>query len=289
MKIKLGDYNTLRVVKKAYKHTGKELGPKEEFGIYLDGGDDGDILMPAKYVPEGTEVGDEVRAFVYLDQEERPIATTEEPLCRVGDFAYLECAWVNEYGAFLSWGLTKDIFCPFHEQKKKMQIGESYIVYVYIDEESYRIVASAKVDKFLSQSVPAYRNGDEADLLVWQKTDLGFKVIVDNAFSGLIYQNQIFQYVHTGDRLKGYIAQVRPDGKIDCTLQPTGQKQTQDFAETLLSYLKEHGGVCNMGDKSEAEDIKRTFQVSKKVFKRAIGDLYKRRLITVEPLCIKLV
>lgn len=245
--------------------------------------------MPEKYVPEGTAIGDELRVFVYLDQEERPIATTEKPLAVVGDFAYLECAWVNEYGAFLKWGVTKDLFCPFREQKMRMQIGNSYIVHIHLDEESYRLVASAKVEHYFDESFPPYKPGQEVDLLIWQKTDLGFKVIIDNQYPGLIYEGQVFQYVHTGDRMKGYISSVRPDGKIDCTLQPTGQRHATDFAETLLQYLKDNGGQCNLGDKSDAEDIKRRFQVSKKVYKKAVGDLYKRHLIIVEPLSIKLV
>lgn len=293
MRIELGKHNRLKAVRMAYRHTGARVGEKEELGLILDGGDDGDILMPKKYIPEGTEIGDEVDAFVYLDQEERPVATTEEPIAEVGDFAYLRCTWVNEYGAFLDWGVTKDLFCPFHEQKKKMEVGESYIVYIYVDDETYRLVASAKIDKFLDDirnaDPAAYHHGTKVDLLVWQKTDLGFKVIIDNKYGGLIYMNQIYKYVHTGDRTEGYIDFIREDGKVDCTLQPTGQRQTEDFAAQLLDYLKKNGGVCELGDKSEAEDIKRTFHVSKKVFKRAAGDLYKRRLIIIEPLRIQLV
>lgn len=283
-KIVIGAYNDLTVLKVALRE-----GNKEPFGLYLDGGRAGEILMPAKYVPEGTSVGDELHVFVYLDQDERPIATTERPLAQLGDFAFLECSWVNEYGAFLHWGVTKDLFCPFREQKKRMQKGESYIVHVHLDDESYRLVASAKVDRYFDTSFPPYKQGEEVDLLIWQKTDLGFKVIIDNRYPGLIYEDQVFKYIHTGDRMKGYISNVRHDGKIDCTLQPTGQRHTEDFAEVLLQYLKDHNGVCDLGDKSEAEDIKRRFQVSKKVYKRAIGDLYKRRLITVEPLKICLV
>ena len=181
-KIKLGAYNTLTVLKVALRE-----GNGEPFGLYLDGGPEGEILMPQKYVPEGTEIGDEIEVFVYLDQEERPIATTEEPLAQVGDFAYLECSWVNEYGAFLSWGVMKDLFCPFREQKKRMTIGNSYIVYIHLDEESYRLVASAKVEHYLDEQPRGYKHGQEVDLLIWQKTDLGFKVIVDNKYPGLIY------------------------------------------------------------------------------------------------------
>ena len=289
--IHLGDYNTLKVLRPATRPNPHAFRGEETFGVFLDGDKEGEILMPQKYVPKGTKVGDEVRCFVYLDQEERPIATTETPLAKVGDFAYLKCTWVNEYGAFLDWGLMKNVFCPFHEQKKKMEIGESYIVYLYIDKESYRIAATAKVDRWLDNpnETGGLRPGQQVSLLVWQKTDLGFKVIIDNHFGGLVYQDQIFQYIHTGDRIDGYIQNVRPDGKVDVTLQPTGRRLTTDFAETLLQWLKDNGGHCDLGDKSDAEDIKRRFQVSKKTYKRAIGELYKRRLITLEETGISLV
>lgn len=267
--IKLGDYNNMTVVKEV------------DFGLYLDGGDEGEILLPKRYVPEGAKPGDELQVFVYLDSEERPVATTERPLAKVGDFAYLEVAWVNEYGAFLKWGLMKDLFCPFREQKKRMEIGQSYIVHVHIDEDSYRIVASAKVERYFKERPPFYKHGQEVQLLVWQKTEMGFKVIIDNCYPGLVYEDQVFKYIHTGDRMQGYIGTVRPDGKIDVTLQPTGRQQTLDFASRLLQYIKDNGGTCDLGDKSDAEDIKQRFQVSKKVFKRAVGDLYKQHLITI--------
>lgn len=276
-KIKLGDYNELKVVKTV------------DFGIYLDGGDEGEILMPSRYVPKGIRPGDVIECFLYLDQDERLVATTEEPLARVGEFACLEVAWVNEYGAFLNWGLMKDLFCPFREQKMRMVKGNNYVVYVHIDEESYRIVASAKVEHFLCKDKPNYKHGEEVDLLVWQKTELGFKVIIDNKYAGLVYENQVFRHMQTGDRLKGYIANIRPDGKIDVTVQPTGRRQTLDFSEQLLQYLKSHDGICELGDKSDAEEIKMRFQVSKKVYKRAIGDLYKRHLIAITENGIKLV
>ena len=233
-KLKLGDYNRLKVVKKV------------DFGMYLDGGVEGEILLPTRYVPEGCAIGDELDVFLYLDQDEKIIATTLQPLAKVGDFACLEVAWVNEYGAFLNWGLMKDLFCPFREQKKRMQKGEKYIVYVKLDEESYRIMATAKVDKYLSHDMPKYKHGDEVDMLVQQKTELGFKVIIDNTYGGLIYDNQVFRPLHTGDRLKGYIDHVRPDGKIDVTVQPTGRRQTEEFSDVLLNYLKENGGHCNL-------------------------------------------
>ena len=274
--IKLGDYNILTVVKKV------------DFGLYLDGGDEGEILLPRRYVPEGAEPGDTMEVFIYLDNEERLVATTEIPLAKVGDFAYLEVAWVNQYGAFLNWGLMKDLFCPFREQKMRMVKGNKYIVHVHLDEESYRIMASAKVEHFLSEDMPSYQRGDEVDMLVWQKTDLGFKVIVDNKFQGLIYDDQIFEYIHTGDRMKGYVNTVRPDGKIDLMVQPLGRRRATDFADTLLEYMRDNGGTCPVGDKSDAEDIKDLFHVSKKVFKRAVGDLYKRRLISISDNGLKL-
>lgn len=276
-KIKLGDYNRLTIVKEV------------DFGIYLDGGDEGEILLPKRYVPENCKPGDELEVFLYLDQDERLIATTQHPLAKVGEFACLEVAWVNQYGAFLNWGLMKDLFCPFHEQKQRMEIGNRYVVAVFIDEESYRIVASAKVEHFFATDFPPYQPGEKVDLLVWQTTDLGFKVIIDHAYPGLVYRSQVFKSIRIGDSLQGYIMGVRPDGKIDVSLQPHGRQQTTDFAETLLQYLKDHDGFCELGDKSDAQDIKHRFEVSKKVYKKAIGDLYRRRLITLEDAGIRLV
>lgn len=271
--IKLGDYNLLKIVKSV------------DFGLYLDGDEAGEILLPQRYVTPQMRVGDEIQVFIYLDQDERPVATTETPLARVGDFACLEVAWTNEYGAFLRWGLMKDLFCPFREQKMRMERGKSYIVYVKIDEDSYRLMATAKVDKYLSlpprHGEGSLKHGTAVDVLIWQKTDLGFKCIVDNRYQGQLYDDQVFQQLHTGDRLTAYIDHVREDGKIDLTLQPTGRRHTLDFAEVLLRYLYEHDGHCELGDKSPAEAIYARFQVSKKAYKKAIGDLYKRRLIQI--------
>ena len=273
---------------------------KVDFGMYLEGGGyEEKILLPERYVPEGLKVGDEIEVFLYLDNEERLIATTLEPKAMVGDFAYLEVAWVNEYGAFLDWGLMKDLFCPFREQKRRMEQGRSYIVHVHIDEESYRIMASAKVEKYLVRTTPdkdgnpgepiPYKIGDEVSLLVWQKTDLGFKVIIDNAYAGLLYDTQIFRNLHTGDRVKGYISNVRKDGKIDVKLQKSGHEQVTDFAQILLKYLQTQGGRCRLGDKSDAEEIKEQFGVSKRTYKQAIGDLYRQRLIKITDNGIELV
>lgn len=279
--IKLGDYNTLKIVKSV------------DFGLYLDGGEEGEILLPQRYVTKDMKVGDELNVFIYLDQEERPVATTETPYAKVGEFVSLEVAWVNQFGAFLNWGLMKDIFCPFREQKKRMEQGQRHIVYIKVDEDSYRLMATAKVEKYLTTPIvtdlPSLQHGTEVDILVWQKTDLGFKVIVNNKFQGLIFENQIFQPLHSGMKLKAYVDHVRQDGKIDIVLQQTGRQQTLDFAETLLRYLYENDGFCNLGDKSPAELIYDRFQVSKKAYKKAIGDLYKRRLITIEDEGIRLV
>ncbi len=296
---------------------------KVDFGMYLEGDDEGKILLPARYVPEDLEVGDEIDVFVYLDNEERRVATTLEPKAMVGDFAYLEVAWVNEFGAFLDWGLMKDLFCPFREQKKRMEVGRSYIVHVHLDEESYRIMASAKVEKWLENDklakeyIPSAEKedtilsqrekgdlstpplgeagrglllpGSKVSALIWQKTDLGFKAIIDNKYGALLYDSQLFSEIHTGDRVETYITKIRPDGKIDIALQPSGRQHTEDFAEKLLHYLQYRGGRCRLGDKSSAEEIKEQFGVSKKTYKRAIGDLYKRRLITISEDGIELV
>lgn len=270
MDLKLGRFNKLRIVKEV------------DFGLYLDGGEDyGEILLPTRYVPETYDIDEELDVFLYLDMEERLIATTLKPFIEVGRFGYLEVAWVNEFGAFLNWGLMKDLFVPFSQQKMKMQIGRKYIVYAHVDEESHRIVASAKIEKFLSDDVPPYKVDDEVDLLIWQKTDLGFKAIIDDKFSGLLYDNEIFQPLYTGMRLKAFVKQVREDGKIDLILQRYGRAHILDFSETLLHYIKESGGQIALCDKSPAEEIYDIFGVSKKVFKKAVGDLYKRRIISL--------
>jgi predicted RNA-binding protein (virulence factor B family) len=276
--IKLGNYNTLSVVKEV------------DFGLYLDGGRDGEILMPKKYVPEGAKPGDKLKVFIYLDSEERPVATTETPLAKVGDFAWLKVSWVNQFGAFLNWGVEKDMFCPFREMKMRMQMGQSYLVYIHVDLESYRLVATAKIDRYIEPVPPEkYLPGDEVQLLVWQKTDLGFKVIIDNLYQGLIYEDQIFQVLHSGDRLSGFIDQVRPDGKIDVCLQQTGKAERLSFAKELLQYLQENDGYCDLGDKSAADDVYERFHVSKKVFKKGIGELYKKGQITVSSTSVRLV
>ena len=250
MSIELGKFNQLEVVKEV------------DFGVYLDGGEEGEILLPTRYVPEDCKIGDFLNVFLYLDMDERLIATTLTPLVQVGQFACLEVSWVNQYGAFLNWGLMKDLFVPFSEQKMKMQVGRKYVVHAHLDEESYRIVASAKVERYLSKEKPEYT--PEAD-----------------KYSGLLYENEIFCPLETGMEMKAFVKQVREDGKVDLILQKPGFEKIDDFSKTLLDYIKAHGGRINLNDKSPAEDIYDTFGVSKKTFKKGVGDLYKKRLITL--------
>lgn len=269
-----------------------EVVKKVDFGFYLDGGSvHGEVLLPNGEIEDelSVRVGEYVECFIYLDTEERLVATMRKPLAMVGDFAFLEVAWVNNFGAFLHWGPMKDLFVPFREQKMKMQKGQGYIVHIHLDEDTYRIMASAKVEKYLSQDLPRYRSGDEVEVLIWQKTELGLKAIVDNKFGGLIYDSQTFRQLRTGDRVKAYIRQVRPDGKIDLMLQRPGMEAVQDFCDVLLQHLQTNGGRTPLGDKSPAEEIYALFGVSKKVFKKAVGDLYKKRLITIEPDGISLI
>ena len=270
MNIELGKFNQLEVVKEV------------DFGLYLDGGEEGEILLPTRYVSEGCQVGDMLNVFLYLDIDERLIATTLTPLVQVGQFACLEVAWVNQFGAFLNWGLMKDLFVPFSEQKMKMQVGRKYVIHAHLDDESYRIVASAKVERYLSKDIPDYAPGTEVDILIWQKTDLGFKAIIDNKHSGLLYENEIFCTLETGMQMRAFVKQVREDGKVDLILQKPGFEKIDDFSKTLLDYIKEHGGRIHLNDKSPAEDIYDTFCVSKKTFKKGVGDLYKKRLISLQ-------
>ena len=270
MSIELGKFNRLEVVKEV------------DFGMYLDGGNEGEILLPARYVHEDCQIGDILNVFLYLDNEERLIATTLTPLVQVGEFACLEVAWVNQFGAFLNWGLMKDLFVPFSEQKMKMQVGKKYIVHAHLDDESYRIVASAKVDRYLSKEKAEYQPGEEVNILIWQKTDLGFKAIIENKFGGLLYDSEIFQPLHTGMVLKAYVKQIREDGKIDLVLQKPGFEKVDDFSKTLLEYIREHDGYTPLNDKSPAEDIYAAFGVSKKTFKKAVGDLYKKHLVVLQ-------
>lgn len=255
-----------------------------DHGAYVDGGLFGEILVPKNYVQSEWRPGTQVRLFLYLDQSERLVATSESPLAQEGDFAYLQVSWVNEHGAFLHWGVMKDLFVPFREQKQRMQNQRAYIVHIFIDSETQRLVATAKVDRYLSAASPnKYARGEAVDLLVWQRTDLGLKVIVDNAHAGLIYNDQLPNTEpRTGQRLRGYVVQTRPDGRLDISLQALGVARFRDFAEQLLEQLQNsEQGFLPFTDKSEAKEIMQHFGVSKKTFKRAVGTLYAARQIRI--------
>lgn len=278
--IQLGKYSTLKVV--------KEL----DFGMYLDGGEEfGEILLPTKYIPNGTKVGDEIEVFLYLDSEDRIIATTLKPYAQAGEFAYLQVVSVNRVGAFLDWGLPKDLLVPFREQRSEMKQGYKYIVYIYADVESRRLVASAKLNKFLDNTPVEYEYNEEVDLLVTQKTDLGWKVIVNSRHSGMIYDNEIFVPIQKGDRIKGYVKHIRRDEKLDITLQKTGYdvEAMDTLAKEIFEKLKASGGIIPLSDKSSAEEIAEIFGCSKKSYKKAIGSLYKAKLINITPKTIELI
>lgn len=277
MEIKIGQYNTMRVVKTL------------DFGIYLDGGEMGEILMPTKWVPKGTEPEDELEVFIYFDSEDRPIATTIKPKAMVGEFAWMKAKAVDRIGAFLDWGLDKDLLVPFNEQNAKMEEGRSYLVYVYADPRSKRIAASARIEKFLDTEPVDYTAGQEVDLLIWTRSDMGYKAIINQKHQGLLYTNEIFQDVRPGQKLKGYISQIRPDGKIDLKLQKSGYENViDDFSKKILQTLQENEGFLPLTDKSSPEDIYQTLQMSKKNFKKAVGALYKQKLISINEMGIGL-
>jgi predicted RNA-binding protein (virulence factor B family) len=277
--IKLGQYNLLTINRFT------------DHGAYLDAGKDlGEILLPKAFVKSEMRPGTQVEVIVYFDQQDRLVATTEKALACVGDFAHLRVAWVNEHGAFLHWGPMKDIFVPFREQKLRMVKDHSYLVHIHIDEETARIVASAKIERYIENAQPTdYHRGEVVDMLIWQKTDLGFKVIVNNRHQGLIYDNQVYTQLHSGMRLEGSVVKVRPDGKIDLSVQRIGKGRFKDFAEELMEELKNApDGFLPFTDKTASDDIVARFGQSKKTFKKAVGTLYRERLITIEDNGIRL-
>ncbi|HEY5653801.1 MAG TPA: S1-like domain-containing RNA-binding protein [Pontiella sp.] len=265
-----------------------EVSRQSDFGLLFDGLQLGEILMPKRYVSKAWKVGDKVDVFVFLDSEDRLTATTDKPKAQVGDFALLRCTDTTTIGAFLDWGLSKDLFVPFREQRVKMRKGESYLVYLYYDKASGRIVGSSKLDKYLT-SRRFYKNGEEVDLMVWQKSDLGYKCIINDERWGMIFFNDVFQALSRGQKLKGYIKNVRPDGRIDLILQKPGYEKVTDLSQTILNYLKKEGGFMPITSKTPSEKINALFGVSKKTYKNAIGALYKKRLITIEDDGVRLV
>lgn len=275
--VEIGKYNTLTIV--------KDL----DFGVYLDGGDELEILLPARYVPKNVKPGDEVDVFIYHDNEGRIIATTAKPLAVVGEFQFMEVKSVNNTGAFLEWGLMKDLLVPFKEQKMPMREGKWYLVYIHLDHVTGRIVASARIDKYLDNVIPDYTLNQEVNLLVADETEIGYKVIINNLHWGLLYHNEVFRRLEKGEELKGYIKEVREDEKIDVSLTPLGYQKVEGIAGTILESLKMQGGFIAVHDKSEPDIIYSLFRCSKKAFKQAIGALYKQKMISLEGEGIRLI
>lgn len=276
--IQLGKKNTLTVLRKV------------DFGFYLDGAEYESILLPKRYVPEGLKEEDEIEVFIYLDSEDRIIATTETPLVMVNECGYLMAKDVNEYGAFLDWGLMKDLFVPFREQKMKMVVGRKYWVYVYVDKDTDRIVASAKIDKFLDKYNPPYAEGDEVSIKIHSLCDLGTKVIVDDLYWGVIYENETFEKLKIGETRIAFIKKIREDLKLDISLTKTGYRnRISDIETTIVAALEANNGFLALTDKSPAEEIKDCLGMSKKSFKMAIGGLYKMSKIKIEDSGIRLV
>ncbi len=274
--VEVGQFNTLRVVKEV------------PFGLYLEGGEWGEILLPNKFVPSGSAVGDELAVFLYFDSEDKIIATTQRPRATLGRCAYLKVIDVNPVGAFLDWGLDKDLLVPKPEQRRPMEKGKSYIVYLKQDGEG-RLVASSKYDRFLDKWRCRLMEGDEVNLLIAESSDLGHKVIVNDSYWGLVHFDDVFQELRYGKRMRGYIKRVRDDGKLDVTLSRTGSDKIADLAERIVAELHKAGGFLPLHDKSAAEEIKQALGESKKSFKRAIGYLYKKNLIVIEAKGIRLV
>ena len=266
----IGKLNTLLVMREA------------EQGLYLDGDNLGDILIPKRYVPEGTNVDDEIEVFIYTDSEDRIIATTEKPYAMVGQFGAMKVVHVNKFGAFLDWGLMKDLFVPFREQKMKMLEGNTYVVFVYLDLDSDRIAGSAKLDQFLDETPPPFEQGEEVEIIIAQRTDLGYKVIINETHWGLIFKNEIFGNIHIGDKRKAYIKNMREDDKIDVSLQKEGYERIDSVSKMILQKIEDESGFLALTDKSSPKEISATFGISKKAFKKAIGALYKQRLIELD-------
>lgn len=265
----IGQYHTLSIDRKTAP------------GLFLKNGEGDEVLLPNKYVPEDIEIGDELRVFIYLDHEERPVATTLEPLVHLDGFAMLRCVEVTEFGAFLDWGLEKHLFVPFKEQAYPMKKGHQYLVFCYLDEETDRLVASSKVHAFLDNSQLTVKPFEEVDLIISNKTDLGYNVIVNEIHLGLIYNDEVFQALHIGERMKGFVKKTRADGKIDVSLQRPGYKSIEPNAQRILDVLKQHKGYLKLTDKSTPEEIQNILEMSKKSFKRAAGNLYKQRKVDI--------
>jgi hypothetical protein len=275
--IKIGEYNTLEILRES------------EQGLYLADADGNEVLLPNRYVPEEFKIWEQIDVFVYLDNEERPVAVTDEPFVTVNNFAMLRCNQVTQHGAFLDWGMVKELFCPFKEQAFKMKAGGWYLIYCYLDEESGRLVASSKTNRFLDNKELTVQQFDEVDLIVSHPSELGMNVIVNKEHHGLIYKDDIYKELSVGDQLKGIVKKVRHDNKLDISLGQIGYRNIEPNAEKILHTLEDSEGFLPLTDKSHPDQIKDELEMSKKSFKKAIGTLYKQRLITIETDGIRLV
>ncbi|UNZ00490.1 S1-like domain-containing RNA-binding protein [Zhouia spongiae] len=268
--IKIGEYNTLEILRLT------------SVGLFLGDEEGNDILLPNKYVPETYELGNKLTVFCYLDHDERPVASSLTPKITLNDFGLLQAVEVNEIGAFLDWGLEKHLFVPYREQARKMETGKWYLVYLYMDDETDRLVASSKTNNFISNEELTVNRFDEVDLIVSRHTEMGAEVIINQKHKGLVYENEIFTELHLGDRLKGVIKKVREDNKIDVSLQQIGYKNIEPTAERILHELERNNGFLGLHDKSDADLVREMLGMSKKSFKKAVGSLYKQKLILIK-------
>ena len=269
--ITLGQVNTLEILRET------------DHGMYLIDDEDNQVLLPNRYVPQEFKIWDKLDVFVYLDNEERPVATTDMPYVKRDDFALLRCNQVTDYGAFLDWGLVKELFCPFSEQAFPMKAGGWYLVYCYLDDKTNRLVASSKTNRFLDNKELTVKEFDEVDLIVSHPSDIGMNVIVNKKHMGLIYKDNIFSDISVGDKLKGVVKKVRPGNKLDIALGQIGYRNIEPNADRIMKELQDNSGFLNLTDKSSPEAIKETLQMSKKNFKKAIGTLYRQRQIEIKP------
>lgn len=268
--VQIGRFNRLTVVKQV------------DFGVFLDGGEEGNILLPRRYVPQDCTIGDEVDVFVYLDSEDEIIATTVQPLVQVGECAYLKVVDVNDAGAFLDWGLPKDLMVPFKEQHKPMEAGKSYVVTLYLDEYTQRIVASSRLSRHLYEQSRHFKPRQQVDLLICGRSDMGYKAVVNNTHLALLFKDDAFKPLKYGQKLKGFIKDIRRDQKINVSLQLPAIQQRAQLTEQIIEHLKENDGVSTLTDKSAPDDIYHQFNVSKGAYKKALGALYKARRIKIE-------
>ncbi|KXK38058.1 MAG: RNA binding S1 domain-containing protein [Bacteroidetes bacterium OLB9] len=276
----LQDYKSTPMV-----HLGRKASLKIErltdFGFFLDGENKGEILMPKRYITPQMKIGDYVDVFVFLDGEERIVATTETPYAQEGEFGSMRVNKVERVGAFLDWGVSKELLVPFNEQKIRMEEGRYYFVYVYLDKVTDRLAASMKIEKFLNKDKVPYKVGDQLKAYVWTKTELGYKCVTQDRFQGVLYSNEIFKPLRPGDKLTVFVKKVRDDGKLDLSIQPIGYKKIDTNAQKILDLLSKAHGKLPYNDKTDPEVIYKIFGFSKKVFKQAIGHLYKQRLIKI--------